>query len=241
VKAKKERFWKLARIDGFDFYTGKTINYRENIGKEVVCPKYDKNGDLCSGAFIHASRTPDQCFVGADIPCSVFRVEGMPIKEEGKKAGFGNLRIIKEYKPEKVFKWNYSEAVNPIHPFGNKPLKITDEHIQLLKKWDSVWGSVRYSVRYSVGGSIRYSVGNSVWGSVRYSVGNSVWDSVYAYIGSIFAPVVEKWKGVKHKKGEYPFQPAVDLWKMGLVSSCDGEKWRLHGGEKADILWEGKL
>jgi hypothetical protein len=59
---------------------------------------------------------------------------------------------------------------------------------------------------------------------------------VYAYIGSFFK--LKEWKYVKHKKGVYPFQPAVDLWNMGLVASFDGSKWRLHGGEKAEILFE---
>jgi len=28
---------------------------------------------------------------------------------------------------------------------------------------------------------------------------------------------------------------------MGLIPSFDGKKWRLHGGKKAEILWEGTL
>jgi len=31
-------YYKLARPDGWDFYTGKTINYREGIGKIVNAP-----------------------------------------------------------------------------------------------------------------------------------------------------------------------------------------------------------
>jgi len=26
---------------------------------------------------------------------------------------------------------------------------------------------------------------------------------------------------------------------MGLVASFDGNLWRLHGGKKAEVLWEG--
>jgi hypothetical protein len=61
--------------------------------------------------------------------------------------------------------------------------------------------------------------------------------SVWAYVGSIFIPVVKKWEYIDHKKGEYPFQPAVDLWKIGLVPSYDGKMWRLHGGPKGKVLW----
>jgi len=46
---------------------------------------------------------------------------------------------------------------------------------------------------------------------------------------------------VDHKPGEYPFQPVVDLWGQGLVPSFDGKTWRLHGGKKAKVLWEGEI
>jgi hypothetical protein len=108
--------------------------------------------------------------------------------------------------------------------------------------WESVWESVGNSVWNSVWDSVWESVGDSVWESVRDSVRESVWDSVrdsvWAYTGSLF-PNIKKWKYIKHRKGEYPYQPAVDLWKQGLVPSFDGKTWRLHGGPKAEILWEG--
>jgi hypothetical protein len=44
--------------------------------------------------------------------------------------------------------------------------------------------------------------------------------------------------GVKHPHGKYPFAPCVQLWELGLVSSFDGKTWRLHGGEKAKVLFE---
>ena len=117
---------------------------------------------------------------------------------------------------------------NIIHPFRDvTPPPITQKHLDLLRQWDSVWASVR----------------DSVWDSVRYSVWASVWDSVWysvwAYVGSFFR--LRKWQRIGHKPGVYPFQPAVDLWEMGLVPSFDGKMWRLHGGEDAKILWEGKL
>ncbi len=33
-----ELFWKAANPSGWDFYTGKTINYRDAIGQVVKCP-----------------------------------------------------------------------------------------------------------------------------------------------------------------------------------------------------------
>ena len=62
--------------------------------------------------------------------------------------------------------------------------------------------------------------------------------TVRAYVGSFF-PGVVKWRYVEHEPGIYPFQPAVDLWRLGLVASYDGTTWRLHGHEDARVLWEG--
>jgi len=248
---KLQKFYKLALPNGFDFFTGKTINYRDNIGKTVVCPKFNARGSLCSSAFIHASRKPNDCFVGARIPCSAYLVKGKPIIEDKDKGGFGELFIIEELKPAELFDWNYAEAVNPINPFKiDPPTEITEKHIALLKKWasmgDSVWASVGDSVWASVWASVRASVGDSVWdsvwASVRASVGDSVWASVGAYIGSLFPLKRKDWKYTENIKCKgYPFQPAVDLWKMGLVPSFDGKTWRLHGGEKGRVVWEGTL
>jgi len=154
---------------------------------------------------------------------------------------------------------------NLIHPFKiTPPKKITKKHLNLLRQWDSVWDSVRGSVWDSVRDSVRDSVGGSVWDSVRDSVwdsvrgsvwdsvrdsvgdsvggsvGGSVRDSVWAYTGSHFE--IKKWRYTdKIKIKGYPFQSVVKLWKMGLVPSYDGKVWRLHGGKKANILWEGKI
>ena len=36
-KMENDRYWKLARPNDFDFYTGNAINYRKNIGGTVKC------------------------------------------------------------------------------------------------------------------------------------------------------------------------------------------------------------
>ena len=227
-------FYKLAQPDGFDFYTSKTINYRENIGKVVKCPDYNKEGKLCSNAFIHASRDPHQCFVGAKMPCSAYLVSGKPIKEDDNKCGFKNLKVVEELNPEKLFKWRYKEACNPINPTKLHAPGINDKHIRLLNEWDLIKASVKDSVRASVWDLVRDSVRDSVWASVwasiwasvkdsvRASVWASVWDSVWdlvwAYIGYIFQPVVLEWQK------EYPYQGAVDLWKEGFIPVFFGDK-----------------
>ena len=63
---------------------------------------------------------------------------------------------------------------------------------------------------------------------------------VWAYISSLF-PGIKTWKRIDHPKGENPFQPCIDLWHRGFVPSFDGKIWRLHAGEKAEIVWEGEI
>ena len=196
--------YKLTRPDGFDFYSG-TVNYRENVGKIIRVTDFDPGPNVC-GKGLHASRNPNDCFVGARIPCAAFEVDGIQrIAGDKQKSRYQAMKVLEEIIDlDKLFGWNYSEAINPIHPFEIKCPKITDKHIKLLKQWDSVGGSVR--------------------------------DSVGAYIGSLF-PNIKKWEYINHKKGIYPFQPAVDLWRMGLVPSFDGKIWRLHGGLNGEIIY----
>jgi hypothetical protein len=274
MKTKRVLGFKLARPDGFDFYTGKTINYRENVGQIVRPPKPNASLGVCSSGVLHASKNPKDCFVGANIPCSAYRVSGIPVCGDKTKWGFIELKVIREISDlDKLFGWKYSEVINPIYPFKLRQVtQVTNEQIDLLRQWASVrasvWDSVWDSVRDSVWASVRDSVWASVWASVRDSVWASVWDSVWDsvwasvrdsvwgsvrdsvwasvrasvrdYVSSLF-PNIKKWKFTKHKAGIYPFQPAVDLWRQGIVPSFDGKLWHLHSGEKATIIWEGKL
>jgi len=113
----------------------------------------------------------------------------------------------------------------------------------LLKEWasvgnsvwasvrDSVWDSVWASVWASVRNSVRDSVRDSVWDSVRDSVWDSVWDSVgnsvWTYVGSFF--------DIKYA---HDFSSCIKLWEAGLISSFDGNIWRLHSGKNGDIVFE---
>ena len=64
--------YKLTKLDGTDFYSG-TINYAKNVGKIIRVTDYDGPEEVC-GRGIHASRNPNDCFIGASIPCRAFKV-----------------------------------------------------------------------------------------------------------------------------------------------------------------------
>jgi hypothetical protein len=110
---------------------------------------------------------------------------------------------------------------------------------------DSIWDSVRIGVGDSVGNSVwdsvwisvRNSTADNVWSSVWSSTADSVWESIWAYTSSLF-PNITKWKYINHAEGENPFQPAINLWKNGLIPSFDGKSWRLHAGENAEVVWK---
>jgi len=50
---------------------------------------------------------------------------------------------------------------------------------------------------------------------------------VWGYVSTFFS--------IEYKSD---FSSAVKLWEAGLVPSYDGKIWRLHSGEKADVVYE---
>ena len=124
--------------------------------------------------------------------------------------------------------------------------------------WDTVWAAVRAAVGDTVGDTVGAAVWDTVWDTVGDTVRDTVWDTVgdtvgaavraavrdtvwvtvgaavWAYTGSLF--MIEKWGD--YPSGIYPFRPAVDLWKHGLVPSYDGKTWRLHSGSKGEVVYE---
>jgi len=226
--------------------------------------------DVIFALGIKAAHNPNDCLVGGRIPCRAFRVKGVQrIAGDKTKTHYQAVKVLEEITDlDSLFGWKYSEAMNPVNPFEIKPPKINDSHIGLLGQWaliqDLIWDLNEFSIKASIlhtavnviDSSILYSleriIYDEVWEPILRSVEaeaedwikvlllNSIRYAVWAYIGSLF-PNIKKWKYINHKPGVHPFQCAVTLWKQGLVPSFDGETWRLHGGEKARVLWEGKF
>ncbi|RLC36639.1 hypothetical protein DRH29_04195 [candidate division Kazan bacterium] len=262
---KAQKYYKLARPDGWDFHTGKTINYRANIGRTVLIE--DKGYyELCTNTVIHASRDPNDCFVGAYIPCSAYEVWGIPVIEDAEKCGFTSLKVVREITNlDELFGWKYSEVINPINPLEiAPPIKIHKKHLGLLKEWIEICSALWRDAGARVGDYIRYKMNGMVKGVVARKVEERIWkwmienirnnyskrdrhilwsyksmnNNIWAYIGSLFFNV--KWGYFEKHPDKYPFQSLVKLWKMGLIPSFDGEIWRLHGGSQGKVLWEGK-
>ena len=241
------KFYKLAQPDGWDFRTGQTINYRENIGKAVRVPRFDfpdEKRALCTDTVLHASRTAIDALQYAKIPCSIYCVQGNPIVRDTDKFGFKELKVLEEVPPtefDELLGFRYQEVLHPFDPRTIGRKEVGREELEELRAWASVWDSVRASVWDSVRDSVWDSVRASVWDSVRASVRASE----AAYIGSLFVGI-KKWKYTeKLKVRGYPFQTCVDLIRKGLVPATDGRGiWYLThpiDGKPAEVVWKGVL
>ena len=245
MKLGRNEYFKLTRPTGWDFYSGKTINYREALGRKVKAPRFEGELALCGPGVLHASKKPLDCFQGSRIPCSLFIIQGKPVLKSDSKCGFKELKVNREVPANKfagIFAFNYEGAVTPLDPRKITPPTIDDRILKELSVWasvrasvgDSVWASVRASVWDSVRASVWDSVGASVWDSVRASV----WDIEAAYLGTLF-PTVKVWKYTdKLKVAGYPFQSCINLLKQGLIPAYHQKKkeWFLLGGPNLAIL-----
>jgi hypothetical protein len=269
----------LIRRDGKLFSPYQKYEYEP--GEEYVCVDFDPNpAEDCSRGY-YATDIDGIIYSFRNLPgYEVWEVEvgGKRVEIDQFKRRYERITLLRQIPPDELkmlaeaeeenVGYKLSEALFPVNPLKIEAGPVTDEEIDLLKKWDSVWGSVWVSVwvsvRDSVWDSVRDSVldsvcdsiRDSVWGSVcdsvwggvwvsvldsvRNSIRDSVWGSVWAYISSLY-PGIKTWKRIDHPKGENPFQPCIDLWHRGFVPSFDGKIWRLHAGEKAEIVWEGEI
>jgi hypothetical protein len=238
---------------------------KEVIGKKFICDDFSKNEKECDKGFYATDIDGLIYCMNNSKSNRIFEVEvgGRSKVFNEYKQRYEEQTIVRMLSENEVrqlireqsdkMDWDYYHACYPVNPLELDIPFNKDKALKLLKEWASAWDSVRASAWDSVQDSVWDSVGDSVWDSVWDSVGDSVGDSVqasvlasvrasvsdsvWAYISSLF-PNIKKWKYIEHKEGVNPFQSSIDLWHMGLVPSFDGEVWRLHKGEKAEVVLE---
>jgi hypothetical protein len=154
-----------------------------------------------------------------------------------------------------------------VDPFKiSPPGEITPDHLRLLKRWEAAYISSGFSPDFILRKTIDHTISGYVEAKVWHDVGqqvefkiihsggkaqferrSSALAAIWAYIGSFFNIPRDQWKGTQGIMATgYPYQSLVDLWDQGLVPSCTGGGtvpyiWRLHGGPRAGVLWEGAL
>ena len=178
-----KKFYTLARPDGWDFPSGKTINYRDNIGKVINCYRFNRREEFFGEVFARASRKPDQ--VWFRIPCSVYEVRGTPVRRNRyqDEYWFSNLEVKRELQPSEFFKWNYEEACNPTNPFEIKTPKITDWHIYELEKWVRVRQSLINPIPVFYSSAVALSISCCVGKYPAHYPTPAVWDFVKSSVG----------------------------------------------------------
>ncbi len=238
----------LGRVNGKLFSPFQGHEYEP--GREYICVDFDPNpAEDCSRGY-YATDIDGIIYSFRNLPgYEVWEVEvgGKGVEIDQFKRRYERITLLRQIPPDELkmlaeaeeenVGYKLAEALFPVNPLKIKAGPVTDEEIDLLKKWDSVCDSVWGGVLDSVRDSIRDS---SVWGSIRGSVLGSVRGSVWAYISSLYTGI-KNWKYFDHPEGENPFQPCIDLWHRGFVPSFDGKIWRLHAGENAEVVWEGEI
>ena len=139
--------YKLAQPNGFDFHTGRTIQYRGlSYPHKIQVPNADATKGICSSGVGHASLNPNDCFQGAHLPCSAYELEFAPVCGDYTKYGWVEAIVLREIDPAELFSWRYTDAIKPFHPLRDGQGAVDDEALALLKQWASVRASVRDSL-----------------------------------------------------------------------------------------------
>jgi hypothetical protein len=253
-------------------------NYEYEPGKEYICVDFDPDPEENCSRGYYATGIDGIIYSFCNLPgYEVWEVEvgGRGVEIDQFKRRYERIKLLRQVPLEEIralaeaeeekIGYKLSEALFPVNPLKIEAGPVTDEEIELLKKWrnvrgsigDSIWDNVRGSIEDSIWDNVERcvwsSIWDSVWSSLRDSVKdsvrdgytwNSIWDSVWdsagAYISSLYTSI-KTWKYIDHPKGENPFQPAITLWHRGFVPSFDGKTWRLHAGENAEVVWEEEI
>ena len=181
------KYYKVAKTDGFDFHTGNTINYRENIGKIVECP--NRNGEqLCSDEVIHASEHLFQALRYGELPCSIFEVEGSPVQIQSDKAGFKSFKVVREI-PTK----NWFNAYCDIMKYMLEDIKNNFDN----KKHKQVTDSINQVIDVFTNGKKAGKFDESAW-SARSAAWSAAWSARSAAESAVYKKL-DAWM-LKHLK-----------------------------------------
>ena len=194
TKGDKMKLYKvLIRRDGKLFSPFQ--NYEYEPGREYICVDFDPNpAEDCSRGY-YATDIDGIIYSFRNLPgYEVWEVEvgGKRVEIDQFKRRYERIKLVRQVPLEEVralaeaeeekIGYKLSEALFPVNPLKIEAGPVTDEEIELLKKWRNVRGKVRDSIGDSIWDNVGRCVGDSVWGSVWDSIGHSVRDSVWSSI-----------------------------------------------------------
>ena len=170
-------------------------NYEYEPGKEYICVDFDPDpGVECSRGY-YATGIDGIIYSFCNLPgYEVWEVEvgGRGVEIDQFKRRYERIKLLRQVPLEEIralaeaeeekIGYKLSEALFPVNPLKIEAGPVTDEEIELLKKWRSVRRSIRHSVWDSVWGSVWDSIGQRVrareWSSIRGNILASVWACV---------------------------------------------------------------
>ena len=230
--------------------------YQWELGKEVEIGNFDTGSRDCSTRLYYLKL--DQLLFCPAKPIFEVKVGGQ-IKEFEDKSGCSKMTVLREVPKEEILElvrnagldqtlgFKYSESLFPINPFEIDPPPITEEIIAKLRQWIQVHNT---TLCYAAGK--KYSaVDLSVWESLGESIHNLVLDALHnvgvnidfyvTEVDNSVTDIIEAYVKVGLLLYKYKLcsiECGTDLWYQGLIPSYDGTTWRLHGGPKAEVLFE---
>lgn len=180
---------KLARPDGFDFYTGKTLNYREAIRRTLLCPDFNLRPE-CGGG-IHISENPCDGFIGAKIPCSAYEVRPKNlVRIDERKSKAQEVYVVREITDlDTLFGFPYTDLVSFIDNLKNIPWFRPDHNpdpswrIFTRKTWDAHRAAALYAARDAAWNAARDAARNAArdaaWNAARNAARDAARDAAW--------------------------------------------------------------
>ena len=156
------KYYKLTFPNGFDFQTGNSINYRNNIGKIVKPVKKSKEYEICTDSVLHASENLFDAMSYARLPCAIFVVEGEPVVKQSDKCAFARLKVIREIP---TTYWHAAYCDFMIWMLQENKNFVGKEQTQVLQAIDGV---IQVFINAKSEGFFSESATESAWSAVEY-------------------------------------------------------------------------
>lgn len=139
---------------------------------------------------------------------------------------------------------------NITNPFTDLPENknyIDDDVIILLKNWSLSQNTIRRYIDHYLSKQVGSPVKDFVYNYLRCSLFHQVWDMIPMHIGngdvawdSILNSIIAYMGSFFNIKYNIGVESLNQLWNMGLIPSFDGNTWRLHFGENANVVFQIK-
>ncbi len=210
-------WYKVTRLDGSSF-RDPTVTYE--VGKRVRPKPYSGKRELCGEGTLHASRSAPEAMRYGKWPCRLFEVEGTPFVTDTDKAGFGQLRVVRELDAWRVFGPNGRHVVAVLDRFK---VCTPDEISRLRSSWDAArtatrdaaWVATRETARETAWVATRDAVWVATWETVRGAVRDAAWETAWETAwGAVIADLVGQhgYTQTHHDLLTGPWRKVVGTW-----------------------------